>query len=640
MRTTELASTDLGLNAVDFEIIAESIPHIVWVASPDGSTEYFNRQGIEYTGLEREANYGWDWVSLVHPDDADRAKRAWEHSTSTETPFELEYRIRRSDGQFRWHCFRGLPVRLADGEIIKWLGTATDVEDQKVLEESLQSAQRETAETLTLLETLQSASPVGFGFVDRELRLVRLNEALAAVNGSSIDEQIGRRVSEVVPKLWSQIEPIYRRVLDAGESVVNQEISGTTAGDPGHLHHWLASYYPVPLDDEIIGVGVVVADITERIHAEALRAAVMDNMAEGIYTLDADGCVTFANASAAEMLGWAEVELRGKPMHSVIHHQCADGTPKPEGECELLKVRSQGRSVRVTDDAFTRKDGTIFPVSYSASPLFDGSIVEGVVVVFNDTTDERADHERVQRELDSLSWVGRIREALDEDRFVLYSQSIVPFRDGEPSEELLLRMIGRGGEIVLPGSFIPVAERFGMMREIDRWVVRRAIRIAVTGHRVHANVSAQSISDFDLLPMIERELRETGADPALLVFEITETALMRDAHAGEIFAKGLAELGCGLSLDDFGTGFGSFTYLKTLALQSIKIDIEFVRDLANNTANQHIVQAIIQLGRDFGYDTIAEGIEDDETLALLREYGVDYGQGFALGKPAARRIPD
>ena len=152
--------------------------------------------------------------------------------------------------------------------------------------------------------------------------------------------------------------------------------------------------------------------------------------------------------------------------------------------------------------------------------------------------------------------------------------------------------------------------------------------------RVEANLSARSVGNFALLPLIERELRDSGADPANLVFEITETALMGDIEKGEAFAHGLADIGCGLALDDFGTGFGSFTYLKALPIGYLKIDIEFVRDLDSSPANQHLVKAIVNLARSFGHRTIAEGVEDERTLELLREYGVDFAQGYFLGRPA------
>lgn len=133
---------------------------------------------------------------------------------------------------------------------------------------------------------------------------------------------------------------------------------------------------------------------------------------------------------------------------------------------------------------------------------------------------------------------------------------------------------------------------------------------------------------------IEQQIREAHANPANLVFEITETALMHDITTGEVFARGLAALGCGLALDDFGTGFGSFTYLKALPIGYLKIDIEFVRDLDSSPANQHLVKAIVNLARSFGHRTIAEGVEDERTLELLREYGVDFAQGYLLGRPA------
>jgi PAS domain S-box-containing protein len=506
--------------------------------------------------------------------------------------------------------------------------------EQKRLHEHLREAEDHTAESLTLLETLQATSPVGFGFVDHDFRIVRMNETLAAVYGMPVDQQLGRTVAEVVPNLWPQIEPFYRHVLETGEPVINQEAEGQVSWAPGEVRFWLTSYYPVRVNAEVVGIGIVVLDITERKQAEEFRSVVMDNMAEGLYVIDADGRLTFMNAAASKMLGWTEEELRGKGVHDAFHFQRADGSAFPKEESELLKARTEGRTVRLTDGAFTRKDGSILPIACSAAPLLGGEIVRGVVVVFRDATDENAERVRARRELDALTWVGRVREALDEERFVLYSQPIVPLNGGKGSEELLLRMVGRDDEIIVPGTFLPVAEKYGLIGEVDRWVVGQAARLAASGRRVEANLSAQSIGNLDLLSLIEQEMTAAGTDPSDLVFEITETALMGDIDAGEAFARGLAELGCSLALDDFGTGFGSFTYLKKLPIKYLKIDIDFVRELGSNRANQHLVKAIVGLARDFGYQTIAEGVENSETLALLKDYGVDFAQGFHLGRPS------
>ena len=501
--------------------------------------------------------------------------------------------------------------------------------------DQLAAAERRTAESLTLLETLQSTAPVGLGFVDREFRIRQMNESLASVNGLPVEQQLGRTVQEVVPDLWDQIEPVYRDVLDNGRPVLNQEQHADGPGSTANSRSWLASYYPVRLEGEIIGIGLVVLDITERKLAEDFRSVVMDTMAEGLCVADADGRTTMLNAAASRMLGWTEDELRGRLMHDAIHHQHADGSPYPREDCELLTAMTERRAIRTTDDAFTRKDGSIIPVACSAAPLLSGDNVRGMVVVFRDTTEEQAEHARVRRELDALSWVGRIRDALDEGRMVLYSQPIVPLGDGAPAEELLIRMIGPTGDVIPPGSFLPVAERYGLITEIDNWVVGQAATLAAKGRRVEVNLSAESVAGPSMLNFIREKLHDSGARPQDLVFEITETALMRDMEAGEEFVRGVAELGCGLALDDFGTGFGSFTYLKKLSVDYLKIDIEFIRDLVASEANRHVVTAIVSLARAFGQQTIAEGVEDAETVEVLREYGVDYAQGYHFGRPTA-----
>ncbi len=165
------------------------------------------------------------------------------------------------------------PVVGAGGEVIGASTVARDLSAHLQVVAELSQAQRATAEALSVLETLQETAPIGFGFADRQCRFVRINELLAAINGSSPQEQIGRTVAEVNPEIWPQVENIYRRVLEHGESVVNSEVTGEISGDPGHLRYWLTSHYPVRLDDEIIGVGIVAVDITDRKNAESVQKA-------------------------------------------------------------------------------------------------------------------------------------------------------------------------------------------------------------------------------------------------------------------------------------------------------------------------------------------------------------------------------
>jgi PAS domain S-box-containing protein len=371
----------------------------------------------------------------------------------------------------------------------------------------------------------------------------------------------------------------------------------------------------------------------DRRRYEGFRAAVLDHMAEGLYAIDEDGRATYVNPAAGELLGYRPTELIGQRVHELICHQQADGTRLHADDCPLLHVQVTGRSIRRGDGAYTRRDGTVMRVTFSVAPFALGPETGGAVVVFRDATHEQTHQAAVRQELEALAWIGRVREALDENRIELFSQPIVALGDGENAEELLMRLRTRSGEVVLPGCFIPTAERYGMVIELDEWAMVRAIELAATGRRVEVNVSAQSVATDRMLGLIEHQLAVTGARPSDLVVELTETALLADIRAGESFARGLAEIGCGLALDDFGTGYSSLGHLKRLPLTHLKIDVDFVVDLPNNFANQHLVRAIVDLAQGFGIQTVAEGVEDAATLELVREFGVDYAQGFHLGRP-------
>ena len=419
----------------------------------NGVTTSLNARGIAYTGRRPAPNSDGGWPTWVHPDDRVRARGAWAEAVAAGTDYAGECRFRRFDGVYRWHSFRAEPVRGSDGQVCFWIGTATDIDDQRNLELSLRKSEREAVEALSLLESIGDATQVGFKLVDRDLRIVTINKRLAEVDGRTVSEQLGRTVAEVVPDLWPELQDVYRRVL-AGEDVCNIVLSRTTVDRPRRVSHFLASYYPVRVDGEIIGVGNVVVDITERKEAEAFRQVVMDNIAEGLYTLDADGLVTYANAAACRMLGWSEEELRGTPVHETIHFQDAEHHPIPAEACSVSEARTPGRTLRSTDVTLTRKDGTTFPVTLSSAPLHGEATIEGVVVVFRDITDEKKEQAALRRELAALSWVDRIRDALDEDRLILYSQPIVPLGRGHPAEEVLLRMVGRDGEIIPPDAVL------------------------------------------------------------------------------------------------------------------------------------------------------------------------------------------
>jgi EAL domain-containing protein (putative c-di-GMP-specific phosphodiesterase class I) len=237
-------------------------------------------------------------------------------------------------------------------------------------------------------------------------------------------------------------------------------------------------------------------------------------------------------------------------------------------------------------------------------------------------------------------WLERLRRALAEDLFVLHYQPIVSLPEGRVScYEALLRLADEpNGRLVAPGLFLPAAERYGLIRDIDRMVLDRVAGLLGGEHvepgvSIAVNLSALSVTDEGMLPYIERRLGVHGADPSQLVIEVTETASISDMGRATAFCEGVQTLGCAIALDDFGAGFGSFQYLKHLPFCYLKIDGDFIRGLLRSPNDRLVVKAIVGVVKGMGRRTIAEFVGDEPTMRLLESYGVDYAQGFEVGRP-------
>jgi diguanylate cyclase (GGDEF)-like protein len=257
-----------------------------------------------------------------------------------------------------------------------------------------------------------------------------------------------------------------------------------------------------------------------------------------------------------------------------------------------------------------------------------------------------SDSELVER-VGEMAWVQRIRNGLDEGRFCLFAQEIRSLGKHEPDRsrvELLLRLRDEDGKLVQPGSFMPAAERYGLMPLIDRWVIRNAFalladRLSSAGpgplSSCAINLSGATFGDDDFVEYVRRQFDIYRVPPGMVCFEITETSAIADIVSAKRFIQALKKLGCRFSLDDFGTGMSSFSYLKHLAVDFIKIDGSFVTEILNSKMDRAMVEMIVHIAKVMGKSTVAEFVESEEILEALREIGVDYAQGYAIGKPAA-----
>ncbi|MEN8177528.1 MAG: EAL domain-containing protein [Pseudomonadota bacterium] len=243
-----------------------------------------------------------------------------------------------------------------------------------------------------------------------------------------------------------------------------------------------------------------------------------------------------------------------------------------------------------------------------------------------------------------VQWVAKIRHALDEDRFTLYVQPIRAAAEADRNEEfleILVRMLGRDGQIIMPGAFIPAAERYDLMPAIDRWVVTHVIRL-INQHsarfrtletRFFINLSGQTLSDERTLQFILEKIDECELGGELLCFEVTETAAISNLSSAEHFIRALQRVGCEFALDDFGSGLSSFGYLRQLPVNYLKIDGSFVKDMVNDPIDHSMVEAINNIGHILGLMTVAEFVENAEILQSLRSIGVDYVQGYGIQAP-------
>jgi EAL domain-containing protein (putative c-di-GMP-specific phosphodiesterase class I)/GGDEF domain-containing protein len=238
------------------------------------------------------------------------------------------------------------------------------------------------------------------------------------------------------------------------------------------------------------------------------------------------------------------------------------------------------------------------------------------------------------------SYRNRVADALGTDRFTLYAQPILELQSNQVTRhELLLRVLDESDGPQSPIQVLDTAERLDAVYDIDLWVVERAMQLAAEQPEVslQINLSGRSVGDPRLTGEVERLIERYQVNPEQLTFEITETALIGNLSEARRFADRIRDLGCELALDDFGSGYASFRYLRIFPIDLVKIDGEYVVDLVDNPQDQVLVRALVQVCQAYGIHTVAEFVQDEKTLRLLRELGVDYVQGYLIGRPAPVR---
>jgi diguanylate cyclase (GGDEF)-like protein/PAS domain S-box-containing protein len=331
------------------------------------------------------------------------------------------------------------------------------------------------------------------------------------------------------------------------------------------------------------------------------------------------------------------VLLVGCPLDKA--RQIADDVTRAVGDHRFVwkdKIYNIGVSVGLVE--ISRESGSFEELMAAADTACYVAKKQGSgrVVVYS------ARDEALARHTGEIQWLQRLQSALKENRFYLYQQVIVPAHeeDGGPAMEVLVRLRDESGQELLPADFMRAAERYRLMGLVDRWVVQTTLAalgrgaMAVPANRsVAINISGQTLGDTQFLEFVVECLDSTGVPPGQVCFEITESAVIANLDHARRFVGVLHGMGCQFALDDFGSGVGSFSNLKNLPLDYLKIDGSFMRNLARDSVNQAMVTAMIKLARSLNFKVIAEQVEDTQAVDAARRMGVDYLQGYAIGRP-------
>jgi len=561
------------------------------------------------------------------------------------------------------------------------------IAEAKRLEDDRRKAEEALREVQARFESAFANAPIGMALVDLDGRWLQVNDALCRITGLTAKELRATTLEAIIHPEDVDLDQDPRRDLFEGR-ITSFQIEKRVRHAWGH-HFWALLTVSLVRDvaGRVLHVVSQIQDISERKNlAQRLEYLLDHDFLTGLFnrrrfelelSREADRVARY-NAPAAVL----ELDLDNfKDVNDAFGHKAGDDLLRGVAAALKHRTRQSDLLARVGGDEFAvllpqtdadqaqivadgivkamsrhvalLGDKTIRITASAGLALFDGLSAIEVLACADQAMYEakqagrnrfalyRSGVDRQERVSTRLADFERLRAAIEENRFILYGQPILDLAQNEVCQyEVLLRLGDEeNGRPLPPSTFLYVAERFGLIQAIDSWVARKAIELIAQHERagrrlvLHVNLSGKSIGDPKVAEVIESGLSEAGIDPARLVIELTETAAISNIEEAKAFAHRLRARGCQLALDDFGAGFGSFYYLKTLPFDYFKIDGDFIRGIAESPMDQLVVLAIVGIARGMGKKTIAEFVSDAETVSLIEKAGVDFAQGYHVGEP-------
>ncbi|MCH7829764.1 MAG: EAL domain-containing protein [Proteobacteria bacterium] len=633
-----------------------------------------------------------DWYKLVHPDDMARVQSLMrEHLEGKTEFFESVHRMKHQNGEWRWMQSRAKSVLDDNGRLLRLLGAEVDITERKIYEDAL-FREKESAQI-----TLQS---IGDGVITTDANCIveYVNPVAEELTGWKVDDASGRPVDEIFrgfheetceplenplavsirrDRAIKSVRPTLLIRRDGNELYIESTASPIRDGK-GIVTGGVLVFHDVSESRELhrrlsyhashdILTGLVNRRELENRLERALKSARAKETRYALLYLDLDQ-FKIVNDSCGHSAGDALLGQLGALLKSKIRWR--DTLARLGGDefgvllesCSLDEAMNTAETLRLAISEYKFIwEGRNFRlgVSIGVVPITaESENVAGLLSAADSACSAAKEagrnriHSFQENDIDlmrrrrEMQWAARINNALEEDRFELYRQTIMPLQVEEEGAhyEILLRMRDENGGIISPGLFIEAAERYGITPEIDRWVIRSAFRwlVSEADERERLtlcsiNLSGQSLGDEKFLPFVVDQFRMSGLDASKICFEITETAAIASYAQANRFINALKELGCKFALDDFGTGLSSFGYLKHFPVDFLKIDGSFVKEILHDPIDREMVRSINEIGHLTGKKTIAEFAENEEIITMLRGMGVDYAQGYGVSEPKSVR---
>ena len=629
-----------------------------------------------------------DWYRLVHPDDMARVQaKMREHLEGNTEFFESVHRMKHKNGEWRWMTSRAKARQDEKGRLIRLLGVEVDITERKLYEEAL-FREKESAQI-----TLRS---IGDGVIttDAKGNVEYVNPVAEELTGWKVDDASGRSIDDIFRGFHEETcEPLENPLAVAirrSRSIKSVRPTLLIRRDGNELY---IESTASPIRDgkgDVTGGVLVFHDVSEsrELNRRLSYHASHDILTGLVNRADFESRLERALKSAkAREASYALCYLdldQFKIVNDSCGHSAGDALLKQLGALLKSKIRWRDTLARLGGDEFgvllescsldeAMKTAEVLRVAIGEFKFmwddrsFRLGVSIGVVPISTDNDDvaallsaadsacaaaKEAGRNRIHsfqendielmRRRREMQWAARINNALEDDRFELFRQTILPLQEEEDGAhyEILLRMRDENGGIIAPGLFMEAAERYLITPRIDRWVITNAFRwlVSEADERERLvlcsiNLSGQSLGDDKILPFVIEQFQMSGLDATKICFEITETAAIASYSQANRFINALKELGCKFALDDFGTGLSSFGYLKHFPVDFLKIDGSFVKEILHDPIDREMVRSINEIGHLTGKKTIAEFAENEEIITMLKGMGIDYAQGYGVSEP-------